>query len=70
MKKLRWWLIVFVVCVVGVGFVRGWFVLSSPGRDAGSHKIDVNLAVDPDKIKEDGQKVKDKTRELTGQAKE
>lgn len=70
MKKLRWWLIVLVLGVIGVGFARGWFVLSSPSRDAGSHKIDVNLAVDPDKMKEDAKAVKDKTKELTGQAKE
>ena len=70
MKQLRWWLIVFVLCVVGVGFFRGWFVLSSSSRESGSHKIDVNLAVDPDKMKEDGQKVKDKTKELTGQVRQ
>ena len=70
MKKLRLWVIVIVIAVIGVGFARGWFVLSSSSRDTGSHKIDVNLTVDPDKMKEDGAKVKEKTRELTGQQKE
>ena len=70
MKRICWSLIVLAVCVVGVGFYRGWFVLSSHSSDTGSHKIDVNLTVDQDKIKQDGEKVKDKTKELTGQVKD
>ena len=55
--------------VVGPGFYRGWFVLSSHSRDTGSHKVDVNLTVDPDKMKEDAESVKDKANELTGRDK-
>jgi hypothetical protein len=69
MKKLCWTMIVLALCVVGLGFYRGWFVLSSHTRETGNHKVDVNLTVDPDKMKEDAETVKDKTKELTGQDK-
>ena len=70
MKKLCWTLIVLAVGVVGLGFYRGWFVLSSHSRGEKSHKVDVNLTVDQDKMKQDGAKVREKTKELTGQGKE
>lgn len=70
MKKFCSWVIVLVVIVVGVGFYRGWFVLSSHSPEADSSKVDVNLTVDPGKMKTDAESVKDKTRELTGQDKE
>jgi cell division protein FtsX len=59
-------LVVLTLCVVVVGFYRGWFSLSSHSGDAGSNKVQMNLTVDPDKVKEDAGKVKDKTTELTG----
>jgi hypothetical protein len=61
-------LAVLVLCVVGFGFYRGWFVLSSPGRGTESNKVNVNLSMDGDKVKEDAETVKDKTVELTGKA--
>ena len=60
MKKA---LFVLLLVLVGVGFYRGWFSLSSHGRDE-SNKVGVNLTVDPDKAKEDAEKVKDKTTDL------
>ena len=69
MKRVCWTMIVLALVVVGLGFYRGWFVLSSHSRDTGSHKVDINLTVDQDKMKQDGEKVKDKTKELTGQDK-
>ena len=66
---MRKMLFVLLLCIIGVGFYRGWFTLSS-NRDTGSNKIDVNLTVDPDKAKEDAAKVKEKTNELGDQAKE
>lgn len=65
-RRLLTVLLVLVCCVIGVGFVRGWFALSSPG-DAQSNKFNLNLAVDPDKVKQDASQVKEKTEELTGQ---
>ena len=61
---------VLVLCVAGLGFYRGWFTLSSHGRDAKSNKIDVNLSVDPDKVKEDVDGVTDKSRDLGNQARD
>ncbi len=66
MKRLCTVLVVLATVVVGIGFYRGWFVLSSRGGSA-SQKVDVNLTVDQGKMKEDGQKLKDKTKEITGQ---
>lgn len=57
-------LVFVLLCVVGVGFYRGWFVLASQGGDE-SGKVEVNLTVDSDKAKADAETVKDKARELT-----
>lgn len=69
-SKLLLVLLVLVVCVVGFGFYRGWFSLSRSSPDAESNKVDINLTVDPDKVKADAETVKEKTTELTGQATE
>jgi hypothetical protein len=49
------------LCVALLGFYRGWFSLSSRGRDAESNTVNVNLTVDPDKMKEDAEKLKANT---------
>lgn len=61
-------LFVLAICVAVLGFYRGWFTLSSSGPDAESNKVDVNLTVDPDKVKEDVERVNDKAAELGNQA--
>lgn len=66
MRKLGAVLIVLAILMVGVGFYRGWFAVSSPAPDAGSNQVNVNLAADPDKMKQDAEMVKDKATELTG----
>jgi hypothetical protein len=58
MKKFCSFLIVLAFIVVGLGFYRGWFTLSG-SREAESQKVDVNLKVDPDKVKADAETVKD-----------
>ena len=55
MKKV---LFVLLLCVIGIALYRGWFVLTSRSQDESS-KVEVNLTVDPDKAKEDAEKVKD-----------
>jgi hypothetical protein len=70
MNKLFAFLVVLVICVVAVGFYRSWFTLSSPSPNAESHKVNINLTVDPDKVKADAETVKEKATELTGQATE
>ena len=66
MKTLSAVLIAIAILVVGLGFYRGWFALSSPAPDAGSNKVNINLATDPDKMKQDANIVTDKATELTG----
>jgi hypothetical protein len=63
-------LVVLVLCVVAFGFYRGWFALSSPGRGTESNKVNVNLSMDGDKVKDDVESVKEKATELTGKATE
>ena len=67
-KNLFAVLVVIVLVVIGVGFYRGWFALSSSTADQGSNKVNVNLTVDRDKMQEDAQAVQNKTAELTGKA--
>jgi hypothetical protein len=59
-------LVVLVLCVVGLGFYRGWFVLASHGGGDEGNKVEVQLTVDPDKAKDDATAVGAKARELTG----
>ena len=66
MKKVIAVVIVLAVCAVGFGFYRGWFTLSSPSPSAGSNEVNINVATDTDKMKEDAQTVTDKAAELTG----
>ena len=63
MRKLGVVIVVLAICVVGFGFYRGWFALSSPD---GGDQVNINLATDTGKMKEDATAVKDKTAELTG----
>jgi hypothetical protein len=66
MKKV---LFALLLCVVGIGLYSGQFVLTSHSGDE-SNKVDVNLTVDPDKAKEDAEKVIDKTTELGDRARD
>ncbi len=57
MRNLLVVCVLLIAVVAGVGFYRGWFVMTNE-RQPGSNKVDVNLTVDPDKVKSD---VKDAT---------
>ena len=61
MKRFYGFLLLAAIIVVGLGFYRGWFTLSG-GRESQSNKVDVNLSVDPDRIRQDAETLKDKTR--------
>ena len=63
MTKIFRVLMVLAILAVAVGFYRGWFSLSTPAADTGSNKVNVELTVDPDKVKSDVKSVK----ELTGE---
>ena len=69
MKKLST-VIAITILVVGLGFYRGWFALSRPAADAGSNTVNINLAANPDKMKQDAEMVKDKATALTGGVKD
>jgi hypothetical protein len=64
MKKLIRVIVVLALLLIGLGFYRGWFAVSNPGPDTGSSKMNLNLTVDPDKMKEDVETVKKKTTDL------
>lgn len=61
---------VLVLCVVGVGFYRGWFVVGSEGGDDESGRVELNLTMDPEKAKDDARALETKAREMTGNASE
>ena len=73
MRSLIKLLVVLSILLVGIGFYRGWFSLSSSQPDAESDKVNVNVSVDKGKIKSDVKKVerqvKDEFKELEGQGK-
>jgi hypothetical protein len=60
-------LVVFLLGIAGLGFYQGWFQLSTNNAD---HKSNVTFSVDQDKIGTDEEKVKDKVRELGQKMKE
>jgi hypothetical protein len=70
MRKLIGILVVIAIFVVGLGFYRGWFTLSSSNPEADADKVSVDVTVDRGKMKEDAKSVKEKTKELTNKAKE
>ena len=59
-------LVVLVLCVVGVGFYRGWFVLASHAGGDEGNTIEVQLTMDPDKAKDDAKAAESKAREWAG----
>jgi hypothetical protein len=63
-------LIVLVIILVVAGFIRGWFALSAPHREVNTGRVDVNLSVDPERMKADAEQVKDKVVEIEGRLKD
>lgn len=53
-------LVVLVVLLLGIGFWRGWFSISSPRSEPESERVNVNVSVDKGKIKSDIKKVERK----------
>ncbi len=66
MKRLGSVLVAITILIVGVGFYRGWFAVSHPSADPGTNKVNINLAANPDKMKQDAKIVTDKAAALTG----
>jgi hypothetical protein len=63
MRLLIKFLIVLVICLVGIGIFRGWFSVSSSNPDTSGNKVNVNVSVDKGKIKSDVKKAKEKVKE-------
>jgi hypothetical protein len=56
-------IVVLLVCLIAlIGFARGWFSLSEH-REAVTHKVDVNLQIDPNKMKRDVRQATDTTKQ-------
>jgi predicted negative regulator of RcsB-dependent stress response len=67
MKALLFVVVLFLVGVVGLGFYRGWFGLSTHNTN---HQSNATITVDKDKIQEDEHKAKDEMQGLGQEAKE
>jgi len=61
--------IVLAIVLLAAGFIRGWFALSGPHRALESKKVEINLTVDPEKIKEGAAEVREKAVEIEGRVK-
>jgi hypothetical protein len=66
MRRIGTVLIVIVILFGGLGFYRGWFALTRPAAQEGSDTVNVNLATDPGKMKQDLHMAEDKATALTG----
>ena len=57
---------VYAILVIASSIFWVWFALSKSRLTAGNYKVNINLATDPDKMKQDAEVVTDKATELTG----
>jgi hypothetical protein len=60
-------LVLLVAGVIGLGFYRGWFRLSTGSE---GQKTNVTITVDQDKIRQDEEKAKEKVHEAGQRVKE
>ena len=67
MRTLMFVMVLLLIGIVGVGFYRGWFQLST---DTTSQKPSATITVDKDKIHADEQTAKDTVQGLRKEAKE
>jgi hypothetical protein len=49
-------IVLLIVGIVGLGFYRGWFLMSS-NRDSEDQKVNTTFTVDEEKIQEDKEKL-------------
>ena len=67
MRTLMFVVVLFLLGIVGVGFYRGWFQLST---DTANQRPSATITVDKDKIHADEQKAKDEMQGFRQAAKE
>jgi hypothetical protein len=51
-------LFILLLGLIGVGWFRGWYSLSSPTRDAEHNKVNISVSVDATKVEADAEKLK------------
>ena len=70
MRLLLKGMVILVIGLVVVGFWQDWFSVSrSPNADPDSHKANINVSVDKDKMKSDIKKAKEVVKEEVGKLK-
>jgi hypothetical protein len=73
MRSLIKVLAVLLICLVAIGFYRGWFSLSTSSPNTEGKKVNVDLSVDEGKMESDvkkaEEKVKEEIKELEGKVK-
>ena len=62
MRSLIKLVVVLLICLVGIGFYRGWFSASSR-HDTEGDKVNTTITVDKGKVKSDVKKAKEKVKE-------
>ncbi len=63
MNRLIPFILIILVLAVCVGFFRGWFSVSTD-KELFGNKMDVNLHVDADKMKQDANTLEQKAKAL------
>ena len=64
MKKL----LLLAVCLIGVGFWRGWFTFSSAPASPGGNQENFELSINRDKIKADAAALEKDAADLAARA--
>lgn len=70
MRKLFGVLTVVAIFVIGLGFYRGWFTMSSSSPEKDADKVNINVTIDRDKMDDDAKAVKKKSTEIADKATE
>ena len=65
MKRFISMLLFLVVLTVCIGFLRGWFSVST-SKELLGNKVDVNFQVDRDKMNNDAKSLQEKTKSMIG----
>lgn len=64
MKRVVLTLFFLFAAIGAVGFYRGWFGVFS-ARESSSERVNIGVTVDPEKVRQDADRVKERTSELT-----
>lgn len=62
MRKFLGTLVIILLIVAGVGWLRGWFEISTDSQD---EETNIELRIDKERIRQDAESAKEKAQELT-----